>query len=58
MLFFSLFLLNKASEKGTRITIDIIQEMLSEGADIEDITFFYEIEKETIKEISEFYQRA
>ncbi len=44
--------------KGTRITTDIIHEMLMQKTDIQDIAFWYDLEENTINDISNFYKRA
>ncbi len=41
--------------KGTRITTDVIYEMLQENANIEDIAFWYDLDKNTVNEIAKFY---
>lgn len=44
--------------KGTRLTIDVIYELIQNNATIKDIQFNFDIEEDTIKEVYKFYNVA
>lgn len=42
--------------KGTRITIDVIQDLLKKETEHEEIAFMYDIDEKSISEIIDFYK--